>query len=1457
MCHTCKRRAFLIGSLLGFLTMLAGPALSRAQTNSAPSQSQGAIGTAPVPRVMIARSTHPLARQENDAGAVDGGTAFERMVLVLGATAQQEQLLQTLLDSQQTKGSSDYHRWLTPEEFGDRFGPSPDDLQRVQAWLLQQGFSVETVAQSRRWIEFSGTSAQVETAFQTKMRHYRVNGELHTANATDISIPASLAPVVRGVASLHDFFSKPLVSHLISVRRDSQGVLVPEDPTFTLTGQSGAAHYLAPGDFASIYNLNPLYKSGLDGTGQTIAIVARSNLELSDVEIFRQIFGLPANDPNIILRGSLPDLLFTDDMVEATLDAEWAGAVAPSATVIVVASASTLTSDGVDLSAAYIVDNNLAGIMSTSFEQCEQNLGPAESEFYNALWQQAAAQGMSVFVASDDAGAAGCADPQAPNNQPAPGELAVNGVASTPFDTAVGGTEFNENGNDSAFWNSANSLSLTSVLGYIPEVVWNESCDPTQSTACLNNSYDLFAGGGGASAVYPKPSWQSAPGVPSDGHRDLPDVSLTAAGGHDGYLFCISGPTGCQTDGLGNLTNAGVVGGTSASSPTFAGIIALVAQQAGGRLGLANYVLYRLASAQQNPSACNSSSLTNPALRSPCVFNDITAGNNSVPGQAGFSAQSGFDLATGLGSVNAANLVNEWNSITFQGSSTTLAGPQTQVQHGRALSLTVTVSPAAGTITPTGSVALLTDKFGPAGFVPLTNGSFVGSVSSLPGGQYNLTAHYQGDETFGSSDSNPIPINISTENSSVALSAFTFGFSGPIPVTSLPYGQYVYFHAQVASSSGNGTPTGTVTFQDGATLLGTFGVDGKGGSEIVSGGFVDYGATISLASGSHSITAIYSGDNSFTPSTSQPFAFTVTKANPTVLFPNTTPLNLAPGQLLPVLVEVTTAGPVVPTGTVQFFDEGVALGNPVTIAPEVSGPNPDAAAQLPLSVGFHSITAIYNGDALYNSAFSIDSLPVTVAVGTGTPSQTMLSGPPGMTTIGQQLVCNVSVTSSKLTPVPTGMIQMNSPLGEVTGPVALQNGSATISFSPFTTGPLTLFAQYSGDSTYAPSESGPVTVTVAKATPSVTLTASASSVTTGSPVNLMTTLVFPAIGIGLPSQNYMVQYSDSLNGASPQPIGGPHFLTFGNPFNGQVYTLVYSLSAVLPLGTHVITAQYLGGLELNAVTANPVTVVVGSSFQISASTNSLTVIAGQSGSVILTVTPLGLFTGATSLSCGSSLPAGATCSVSPNPITPNGSAVTATLTLSTVAPSSPAPQSSLAGVQVWPFLDGGVVLAGLILISRPRRGNMLGAALCIVLSAALFSLGCGGSGSQSSSTPSGPASTTTTLASSGIKTAQGNVVTLTATTSSAMAGETGTVTFLDAGTPIGQPVALSGGIAQVQSTSLSVGTHAITAEYGGDSNHSASTSAILEQVITGTTKIQISASSGALNKSLPLNIVIE
>ncbi|MGB6404312.1 MAG: S53 family peptidase [Candidatus Sulfotelmatobacter sp.] len=560
-------------------------------------------------RVTLRGNVHPLAQAQYDAGAVAPDFPMEHMLLTLLPDSTQQDVLNQLIDAQNNPESPYYHQWLTPEQYGERFGVSDSDAAQVVAWLQGHGMEVEELTVGHRSIIFSGTAAQVQAAFHTAIHTYKIGDEVHHANVNDPEIPAALVEVVGGVVSLHDFHSEAM-----------HGMVRKPAPDFS----SGGAYYLAPADFATIYDLNPLYQSSVNGNGQSVAIVARSNINIADARQFRTFFGLPANDPQIIVNGTDPGIWSANEETEADLDVEWSGAVAKSATIKFVVSKSTNSSDGVDLSAQYIVNHNLAPVMSTSFGLCEAALGSSGDSFLNSLWQQAAAEGITVFVSSGDSGAAGCDSASAST---ATHGRAVNGLCSTPYSVCVGGTEFNDLSNPTLYWSPSNSSGTqASALSYIPEVVWNAS----------GPDYGLWASGGGASIVYAKPSWQAGTGVPADGKRDVPDVALSSAG-HDGYLIYQNG-------------ELYVVGGTSAASPSFAGVMALVVENTSSRQGNANVAFYSLASKQRAGGAA--------------VFHAITIGNNSVPGQAGFNATVGYDQATGLGSIDAAVLVNHWADAT-------------------------------------------------------------------------------------------------------------------------------------------------------------------------------------------------------------------------------------------------------------------------------------------------------------------------------------------------------------------------------------------------------------------------------------------------------------------------------------------------------------------------------------------------------------------------------------------------------------------------------------------------------------------------------------------------------------------------------------------------------------------------------------------------------------------------
>jgi subtilase family serine protease len=1012
-------------------------------------------------------NVHPLARAQFDRGAAPADLPMNRILLVLQRSQEQETALRTLLDNQQDKASPSYHKWLTPEQFGQQFGPADQDLQTVTAWLQSQGFQVTQASQGRTVIEFSGTAGQVQQAFHTAIHAYVVNGEQHWANATDPSIPTALAPVVAGIASLNNFPRKAQ-SQFAGIYRKAakEARATPISPQFTFPGgcdENNNCYALGPYDFATIYNVLPLWNRGVNGTGQTIAIVGRTNINIQDVRDFRSLFGLPANDPQIILNG--PDPGINGDEGEADIDVQWSGAVAPGATIDFVTSESTETTDGVDLSALYIVDNNLAAVMSESYGLCELDLGTAGNQFYNQLWEQAAAQGITVFISSGDSGSAGCDVNQGIVPQPAMYGLAVNGLASTPYNVAVGGTDLDDFTNPPMYWNAANDPTThASAKSYIPEVTWNDSCansllgtvgystDP--ETNCNDSRLaDLLltvGGSGGASNCitnslnpgsctggYPKPSWQAGIGVPNDGARDLPDVSLFASNGFLGHFYIV-----CQRDsnssGTCNLNapyfDFAGYGGTSVAAPAFAGIMALVSQAANSRQGNANYVLYQLA-ARQTPADCNASS----GSGSSCVFNDITSDTIAVPCQtnspncttvtpsdlygvlSGYTTTAGYDLATGLGSVNAANLVSNWNLTAFAPSVTTLTSlsPVT-ITHGQTVSISVTVASQSGTGTPTGAVSLIGGSNNAdlgIGSQALANGIATWSTQLLPGGSYNVTAHYAGDGTFAASNSSPAAVTVNKENSTIVTALITLDPDGNILSSNAgsaaygsPYRLRISVTGTTCSSNSNGQagcPTGTVTVTDNGAPLdaGTYSLNSLGYAED---------QTIQLAVGSHAIRSSYGGDDSFNAgSTAGADNITITKAATTLtVVPNSSQISAGASLSFAVTLNTASFSNLGPSGTLNLYSGAALLAStPVasTVDPktgyQLATWNPMVSASL-LSDGANSITAQYTGDSDYAGS---TSAPVSVSV---QPDFSFAAGAPSLVlTQGQSGTVMLTVTA--------------------------------------------------------------------------------------------------------------------------------------------------------------------------------------------------------------------------------------------------------------------------------------------------------------------------------------------------------------------------------------------------------------------------------------------------------------
>jgi subtilase family serine protease len=669
--------------------------------------------------VTLAGNTRPEAIAANDRGPVADNMLIDHMLLQLQRARQTEQAVETLIDQFHDPNSSNYHQWLTAAAFGRQFGLAQQDLNKIAAWLQSQGFAVNVVYPSGMLIDFSGTAGQIRAAFHTEIHNLIVNGAAHIANMSDPQVPAALAPAVAGIVSLHNFWPHPMYQ----LKSD-----------YTAPVDNTTYYLVTPVDLATIYNLEPLFQAKYTGSGQTIVVIEDSNLySTSDWTNFRSTFGLsqytagnlvtvhpPSSGTNNCLNPS-----FNGDSLEATLDAEYASAAAPNATIELISCGDTSTTFGGLLALVNLINapSKPPTIMNMSYGECEPLNGATANAAFNSAFQQAVSEGISMFVSSGDDAAAGC-DRDA---QVAFHGIAVTGWGETPYNVSVGGTDFGDTyaGTNSTYWSSTNTEYYGSAKSYIPEIPWNDSCAsvliatfehilPTYGSSGFCNSSPIgtsfqntIGGSGGQSRCatgapsipgvvsgtckgYAKPSWQTGfVGIHSDGVRDVPDVSLFAANGtwYHYYPVCYSNVYmgGVSCSGAPN-TWVGA-GGTSFSSPIMAGIQALVNQYNGNAQGNPNYAYYKLAAKEfgtTGDTACNST--IGNATASTCIFYDVTQGDIDVPclnpyncydpsGATGVLSTSGstyypayqtnigWDFASGIGSVNAKNLVYAWKTV--------------------------------------------------------------------------------------------------------------------------------------------------------------------------------------------------------------------------------------------------------------------------------------------------------------------------------------------------------------------------------------------------------------------------------------------------------------------------------------------------------------------------------------------------------------------------------------------------------------------------------------------------------------------------------------------------------------------------------------------------------------------------------------------------------------------------
>lgn len=692
-------------------------------------------------------SRSPRALPANDVGVLPANTAINGISLVFNRSAAQEADLTALLAAQTTSSSAQFHKWLTPEQFGARFGVADADLAQAEAWLASGGFTGLSISPARNQIDFSGTAAQVNAAFGTELHQYRSGTEARTnyAPSTDLVLPKALSPLVLSVDHLSTFRPKP------QIRTAST------HPQFT-SSVSGS-HFLAPGDVATQYDMNSVYNSGFNGAGESIAVVGQSDVRLSDIQHFQSAAGLPNNPPTpFLMPGTGVSAIYDPDQGESDLDLEWTSAMARGAQIIFVYTGDSFNY-GVFSAITYSVMHNLAPIITVSYGSCELAFSSSTLAQYSALAQQASAQGQTIITSTGDAGSTSCfLDTNltlAQQETPSVGVLAdlanVTGIGGVQMQAGTFST-----GNTTYFAAATGSDNLSSLISYVPETVWNEDSAPSATSAG-----GLSSGGGGASTLIPRPSWQTGvPGIPAGSFRLVPDISIQASTVSPGFLFCSSdittwGPQQVGSCVTGFRDSSGqqlltVAGGTSFGSPIFAGMLAVLNQAkhipAQGNI---NPILYGLAG---NPTTYAS------------AFHDITTGTNactvasasicSAAGAAGFAAGVGYDQASGLGTIDLAKLIAAWPASTgtaLAASKVTLSAATLTPASGATDLITIAVAASTGSGVPTGSLSVSVDGSTPIA-VPLTNGTATFTYPGTAiGGSHLVSVTYSGDTAYASS----------------------------------------------------------------------------------------------------------------------------------------------------------------------------------------------------------------------------------------------------------------------------------------------------------------------------------------------------------------------------------------------------------------------------------------------------------------------------------------------------------------------------------------------------------------------------------------------------------------------------------------------------------------------------------------------------------------------------------
>ncbi len=946
-------RTLPLALLLASLVLPASFVSASAQQSAAATQVDRVPEHADYTSMVQLKATLPgWVTASRDAGAVPESTNIG-IAIVIARSPEVEAAYLQRQDDLQNPNSPEYHHWLTPQQIGEQFGPTQHDLDALTGWLLSQGLQVAPVNPSRTMVHASGAAAVVGKAFKTNFRFFTSFNKPHYSAASEPSIPVALSSIIGSIHGMTDIELRPM-SHVqpsSKFTRDASG-----KPQFTAS--DGTTHYMFPGDFATIFNINPVYTANIKGSGQKVAIIGESTISNSDITEFESISGLSSNTPNTIVvpaasGGTNPGTVSGDEG-ESDLDLQRVIGVAPSVTADFVISGTGVAPyagyQGIDVAAEYEINTLKDPVLTLSYGSCEVDAGTTSDNYWGTLFGQAAMEGISVFVSAGDSGAAGC--DTAFSTAPATQQLSVNTICANDYTTCVGGTEFNDASNGSTYWSATNGSNEASALSYIPEGAWNEST--------FSGGTSFVAGTGGGASIYTaKPSYQTGTGVPADGKRDLPDVSFPASG-HDGYF-------GCEADltfsGGGSADcskgDGAIFSGTSAAAPGWAGVTALLNEKLGGTgQGNLNTLIYKLANLSSTPfhdATIATSGVTNCAVNTPSICNNSDPGMTSLTsGQAGYDLTTGYDLATGWGSVDVnALLTTAATETTLAATTATLTANPAAPTTAQTVVFTSKVTANSGT--PTGTVQFSSNgtKLGAA--VTLVNGTATSPAESFPMvGMYTITALYSGSSTYQDAAAPSLTLNVISSGATATTSTLTS------TTMTASTSQTVGFTDTVKGTGG--TPTGTVQF----TLNGT-----NYGSPVTLSGGVATLAPAVLVAGSDVVKAIYSGDNSFSASTSNSVTVTVSAAATSTAITVSAPETDPNGYLVFSGTVTAATGGGTPTGSLTLYQTmsagtpGSAITNPIPIT---NGTLDVAFTGIP--AGSYIVYWVYSGDSNYGTSQS-------------------------------------------------------------------------------------------------------------------------------------------------------------------------------------------------------------------------------------------------------------------------------------------------------------------------------------------------------------------------------------------------------------------------------------------------------------------------------------------------------